>query len=103
MAGDKHTGLRVQGSVWLLTHPSPSTALTAMFAWSLMRKCFLLKLSLRILDQLNVLIFVLPCKEGQSVTVGQDEQRIQKYNWARAQLAGSAQAAAAALSAPPWL
>lgn len=29
-----------------------------------MRKCFLLKLSLRILDQLNVLIFVLPCKDG---------------------------------------
>lgn len=41
-----------------------SVVLTEMFAWSLMRKCFLLKLSLRILDQLNVLIFVLPCKDG---------------------------------------
>jgi len=62
----------VQGSVWLLTllAPSPSTALTATFAWSLMRKCFLLKLSLRILDQLNVLIFVLPCKEGDRALRG---------------------------------
>lgn len=37
--------------------------LTKMLAWSLMRKCFLLKLNLRIFAQLKVLIFVFPYNE----------------------------------------
>lgn len=37
--------------------------LTKILAWSLIRKCFLLKLNLRILAQLKVLIFVFPCNK----------------------------------------
>lgn len=54
-----------------------------------MRKCFLLKLSLRILDQLNVLIFVLPCKDrysSQSRTCPKSE--LQKHDGPNPEPAG---------------
>lgn len=47
-----HTGL----------YKGSNVVLTETLAWSLIRKCLRLKLSLRTLAQLNVLIFVFPCK-----------------------------------------
>lgn len=58
--------------------------LTEMFAWSLMRKCFLLKLSLRILDQLKVLIFVLPCKDKHSRYSWMEQPVNTEMQWAKA-------------------
>lgn len=49
-----------------------------------MRKCFLLKLSLRILDQLKVLIFVLPCKDKHSNYSWMGQPVNTEMQWAKA-------------------
>lgn len=59
-----------------------------------MRKCFLLKLSLRILDQLKVLIFVLPCKDGHSSYSRMGQVRNAESRWASLSLRGAT---------PAWL
>lgn len=94
VARDKNRGVRgVLGQTlplalavlsWAAALAAYRDLLTEMFAWSLMRKCFLLKLSLRILDQLNVLIFVLPCKDGHSsyTGMGQDAEIQLAETWA---------------------